>query len=147
MTNADRRISYLNKITDAPGEALSDAEIICRFAQKMGYNGFGYTNSAEIFAEHCSLTEGSHIDISGLSYDILKKKRSVQWPYLKNTTDNGTARFLCAGNKFDKPPTSLPPIAFGWPVNENGPAPGFPICPVIKLRLMRERFLFTPITL
>ena len=34
MTNAERRISYLNKIIDAPGEALPDAEIICRFAQK-----------------------------------------------------------------------------------------------------------------
>ena len=45
MTNADRRISYFNKITCA-GEALPDAEIICRFAQKMGYKGFDYTNSA-----------------------------------------------------------------------------------------------------
>ena len=34
MTNAERRISYLNKVIDAPGEALPDAEIICRFAAK-----------------------------------------------------------------------------------------------------------------
>ena len=40
MTNADRRISYLDKITNAPGEALPDTEIICRFAQKMGFDGF-----------------------------------------------------------------------------------------------------------
>lgn len=32
MTNSERRISYLAKATDAPGEALPDAEIICRFA-------------------------------------------------------------------------------------------------------------------
>jgi ferredoxin-nitrate reductase len=102
MTNADRRISYLNKITEAPGEALPDAEIICRFAKKMGYNGFGYTNSSEIFTEHCALTEGSHIDISGLSYDILKQKGSVQWPYEKNTTGNGTAR-LFINKKFYTP--------------------------------------------
>ena len=102
MTNADRRISYLNKITEAPGKALPDAEIICRFAKKMGYNGFGYTNSSEIFAEHCALTEGSHIDISGLSYDILKQKRSVQWPYEKNTTGNGTER-LFTDRKFYTP--------------------------------------------
>ena len=37
MTNSERRISYLNKIVDPPGEALPDAEIICRFARKMGY--------------------------------------------------------------------------------------------------------------
>ncbi len=102
MTNADRRISYLNKITQAPGEALPDAEIICRFAQKMGYNGFDYTNSGEIYAEHCALTEGTHIDISGLSYDILKLKHTVQWPFPKQTKDNGTAR-LFTDKKFYTP--------------------------------------------
>src|SRR6185436_6532740 len=81
MTNAERRISYLNKIVDAPGEALPDAEIICRFAKKMGYHGFDYRNIAEIYAEHCKLTEGTNIDISGLSHEILKEKSSVQWPY------------------------------------------------------------------
>ena len=33
MTNAERRISYLPKVVDAPGEALPDAEIINRFAE------------------------------------------------------------------------------------------------------------------
>ena len=102
MTNADRRISYLNKITEAPGEALPDAEIICRFAQKMGYNGFGYTKTEEIYAEHCALTEGTNIDISGLNYDILKKKQTVQWPYPKQSTGNGTAR-LFTDKKFYTP--------------------------------------------
>ena len=102
MTNADRRISYLNKITQAPGEALPDVEIICRFAQKMGYSGFGYTNSAEIYAEHCALTEGTHIDISGLSYDILKLKHSVQWPFPKQSKNNGTTR-LFTDKKFYTP--------------------------------------------
>ena len=31
--------------------------------------------TAEIYDEHCRLTEGTNIDISGLSYDILKEKR------------------------------------------------------------------------
>ncbi|WP_462219776.1 molybdopterin-dependent oxidoreductase [Ferruginibacter sp.] len=83
MTNAARYISYLNKITDAPGEALPDAEIICRFAKKMGYHGFDYKKFGEIYAEHAALTAGTNIDISGLSYEILKEKRAVQWPYKK----------------------------------------------------------------
>ena len=74
MTNAERRISYLNKIMDAPGEALPDAEIICRFAKKMGFNGFDFKNAAEIYAEHAALTAGTNIDISGLNYEILKRK-------------------------------------------------------------------------
>jgi len=78
MTNAERRISYLSKVTDAPGETLPDAEIICRFARKMGYPGFDYKNTEEIYLEHCRLTKGTTIDISGLNYGILKQT-TVQW--------------------------------------------------------------------
>jgi ferredoxin-nitrate reductase len=42
MTNSERRISHLQKIVDAPGEARPDAEIICDFAKKMGYHGFDF---------------------------------------------------------------------------------------------------------
>ncbi len=94
MTNAARYISHLAKINEAPGEALPDAEIICRFATKMGYHGFDYKNFAEIYAEHAALTAGTNIDISGLSYEILKEKRSVQWPYTKKINGNGTARLF-----------------------------------------------------
>ncbi|KAA8482869.1 ferredoxin-nitrate reductase [Arcticibacter tournemirensis] len=83
MTNSERRISYLNKIVDAPGEALPDAEIICRFAQKMGYKGFDYRDAAAIYGEHVKLTAKTNIDVSGLNYEILKEKGSVQWPYQK----------------------------------------------------------------
>jgi ferredoxin-nitrate reductase len=104
MTNSERRISYLAKGVEAPGEALPDAEIVCSFAKAMGFHGFDYPGAAEIYAEHCALTEGTNIDISGLSYEILKEKRSVQWPYPKGTTDNGTAR-LFEDKKFYTPST------------------------------------------
>ena len=94
MTNAERRISLLEKITNPPGEALPDAEIICRFATKMGYHGFAYDNVSEIYKEHCALTENTNIDISGLSYDLLKEKRSVQWPYRKSEAGEGTKRLF-----------------------------------------------------
>jgi ferredoxin-nitrate reductase len=84
MTNAERRISYLRKIVDAPGEAVPDAEIICRFAKKMGFHGFDYNSPSEIYDEHVKTTEGTSIDISGLNYEILKEKQSVQWPFIKN---------------------------------------------------------------
>ena len=38
-------------------------------------------------------------------------------------------------------------MALGWPVNEKGPEPGLPICPVNKERFNSETFLSTPITL
>ena len=94
MTNAERRIGHLAKMIDAPGEALPDSEIICRFAKKMKFAGFDFKNAAEIYDEHCASTAGTNIDISGLSYDILKEKRSVQWPYPKGSTGFGTARLF-----------------------------------------------------
>lgn len=102
MTNSERRITYLSKMFDAPGEAMPDAEIICRFAQKMGYHGFDYNGPSEIYDEHCRLTAGSTIDVSGLSYDILKQKRSVQWPYTTGEAGFGTER-LFADKKFYTP--------------------------------------------
>jgi ferredoxin-nitrate reductase len=102
MTNAGRYISLLNKIVDPPGEALPDAEIICRFAKKMGYHGFDYKNPAEIYAEHVALTKGTSIDISDLDYALLKEKRTVQWPYTKEINGHGTAR-LFTDKKFYTP--------------------------------------------
>ena len=102
MTNSERRISYLNKIIDPPGEALPDAEIICRFAQKMGYPGFNYKSSAEIYAEHVKLTAKTKIDVSALSYQTLQEQQSVQWPYKKNTKAGGTQR-LFTDNRFFTP--------------------------------------------
>ncbi|UXP31836.1 molybdopterin-dependent oxidoreductase [Reichenbachiella agarivorans] len=80
MTNSERRISYLPKVVDAPGEALPDNEILMRFARKMGYHGFDFETIQDIYLEHCQLTKGTNIDISGLNYDRLKKEGSVQWP-------------------------------------------------------------------
>jgi ferredoxin-nitrate reductase len=81
MTNSERRISYLPKVVDAPGEALPDSEIICRFARAMGFHGFDYPNTEAIYKEHTRLTAGTSLDVSGLNYDILRAHGSVQWPY------------------------------------------------------------------
>src|SRR3569833_2692754 len=94
MTNSERRISYLNKIVEPPGEALPDSEIICRFAQKMGYKGFDYENAAAIYAEQARLTSKTNIDISGLGHDLIKENGSVQWPYKKKGKAAGTPRLF-----------------------------------------------------
>lgn len=101
MTNSDRRISYLEKAVDPPGEALPDAEILIRFARKMGYAGFSYTSLAEVYAEHCRLTQGTNIDISGLDYETLRQRGTVQWP-VPHRGHPGTPR-LFADRKFYTP--------------------------------------------
>ena len=95
MTNSERRISHLNKIAEAPGEALPDAEILCRFAAKMGFEKeFTYPSMAAIFDEHAALSRDTHVDISGLNYSILKEKGSVQWPYPAGMTGQGMKRLF-----------------------------------------------------
>lgn len=44
----------------------------------------------------------------------------------------------------ESPPVSRPPIAFGCPVSENGPAPGRPMLPVARHRLISARFFSVP---
>ncbi|MEB8346497.1 molybdopterin-dependent oxidoreductase [Flavobacteriaceae bacterium KMM 6898] len=93
MTNSERRISHLPKVIDAPGEALPDAEILWRFAQKMGFSGFDYKSASEVYDEHCLLTKGTEIDISGLSHQRLINEGSFQWPVPHNT-HQGTPRLF-----------------------------------------------------
>ncbi|MEZ0541222.1 molybdopterin-dependent oxidoreductase [Fibrella arboris] len=85
MTNAERRITHLPKLLQAPGEALPDAEIIWRFADKMGFgNAFSYGSVADVYQEYAQLTAGTNIDVTGVNYDLLKARRSVQWPFSAN---------------------------------------------------------------
>ncbi len=93
MTNSERRISHLEKVIEPPGEALPDAEILIRFAKAMGYRGFDFKNTGEIFEEYSRMTAGTNINISGLRYEILQEKNTVQWP-LNNIHSNGTRRLF-----------------------------------------------------
>jgi ferredoxin-nitrate reductase len=126
MTNSERRISYMNKIVDAPGEALPDTEIICRFAKKMGYDGFDFKDLNSVYKEHALLTAGTNIDISGLDYDILKEKKTVQWPYTINEKGSGMAR-LFFDKKFYTPSTKAIIHAVPDAITSEQPNKDFPL--------------------
>jgi ferredoxin-nitrate reductase len=126
MTNSERRVSYLEKIVDPPGEAKPDSEILCLFAKAMGYDGFDYSDQSEIYAEHCRLTKGTNIDITGLSYARLKTQGTFQWPVpaadhpgtarlftdRQFYTDKGKARFM----KLDEPENLSEPLSVDLPL-------------------------------
>ncbi|MFA9195693.1 molybdopterin-dependent oxidoreductase [Flavobacterium sp. FBOR7N2.3] len=80
MTNSERRISYLPKGINAPGEALADIEILTRFAKKMGFSGFNFNTAEEVYKEYCQMTKNTNIDISYLNYNRLKYEGTFQWP-------------------------------------------------------------------
>jgi ferredoxin-nitrate reductase len=101
MTNSERRVSHLSKVMDAPGEALPDVDILCRFANEMGFSGFNYTSVGDIYEEHARLTKGTNLDVSGLTYQYLKEEGTVQWP-VPEKGHKGTPR-LFADHQFFTP--------------------------------------------
>lgn len=101
MTNSERRISYLPKVLQGPKQARADVEILCDFANYMGFRGFNYQSSEEIYREYCQMTKDTRIDISGLNYQRLKSQGSMQWP-VPTPTHPGTPR-LFEDRKFFTP--------------------------------------------
>ena len=126
MTNSERRINYLPKVLDAPGEALPDAEILWRFAQEMGFKGFDYESAAEVYDEYCLMTKGSNIDIAGLSHERLQKEGSFQWP-VPHAEHPGTPRLFTDQNYY----TLSGKVQFNAPQNlynkSEATSPEFPL--------------------
>lgn len=125
MTNSERRISYLPKEIDAPGEARPDVEIFCDFAQRMGFRGFNFNNASEIYDEYASMTKGTNIDVSYLNYERLKNEGTFQWP-VPEYRHKGTPR-LFEDKKFYTPSTkaifNLPSTIENTSVQPNGDYP------------------------
>ena len=87
MTNSERRVTYMPKFAEPPGEALPDWQIIARFAPGDGIQrGLRLSIGKEIFAEYAALTKNTLCDCSGMSYQKLKKS-PLQWPYPEESAD------------------------------------------------------------
>ena len=97
MTNSERRLTFLPKLVDPPGEALPDAVIITRFAREMGWEeAFPSERAADIFDEFAALTAGTACDYSGVSHARLRAEGPLQWPV--PTPDHlGTERLYTDG--------------------------------------------------
>ncbi len=97
MTNSERRLTYMPKLVEPPGEALPDWKIISLFAHAMGHGAhFMYESAEEIFAEFAELTTGAICDVSGASHGRLKTLGPVQWPCPKSDP-GGRARLYIDG--------------------------------------------------
>ncbi|MBI2207527.1 MAG: nitrate reductase [Candidatus Rokubacteria bacterium] len=81
MTSSERRLTYLPKLVDPPGEAWPDTRIFTRFAHEMGWKAsFPYETTAEIFDEFATLTAGTPCDYSGVTHARLRAEGTLQWP-------------------------------------------------------------------
>jgi anaerobic selenocysteine-containing dehydrogenase len=101
MTSSERRLTYVRKLVDPPGEALPDTEIFTRFAAEMGWKAhFPSSSAAEIFDELASLTSGTPCDYAGVSHARLIEDGPHQWGGARLYADgmfptaDGRARFV-----------------------------------------------------
>jgi ferredoxin-nitrate reductase len=100
-TNSERMVSYSPKLFAPPGEALSDWDIVARFARRLGYSGFDYASQAEVWDEFIRVTSGQPCDMGGATSARLRRLESLQWPC--PTTDHpGTLRRYLDG-RFSTP--------------------------------------------
>ncbi|MGE8653131.1 MAG: molybdopterin-dependent oxidoreductase [Acinetobacter gandensis] len=115
VTNSERRISRQRAFLDAPDEAKADWWAIAQVAKKMGFSGFNYINSHEIFIEHGQLSsyenaplaernETSHFryfNLQGLSHltaEEYDELAPIQWPVIdKNQVDADVSRLFQQG--------------------------------------------------
>jgi len=134
-TNLERRISRQRALFTPLGEAKPDWWIISQVAQRMGFAGFGYQSSAEIFREHAALSgfenDAAHglrdFDISAfaaLDQAAFDDLLPIQWPVNAETpagsprlfgdkrffTPNGKARFVAI-----KPRAPINPASHDYP--------------------------------
>ena len=56
VTNSERRISRQRALFAAPGEARADWAIVADVAQRLGFAGFGWANTAAVFREYAAMT-------------------------------------------------------------------------------------------
>ena len=83
FTNAERRINRVRKVM-APKNGLADWEVTQALANAMGA-GWSYEHPCEIMDEIAETTPS----FAGVSYDLLERKGSVQWP-CNDTHPEGT---------------------------------------------------------
>ena len=106
VTNSERCITRQRPFLPSPGDAKADWWIISEVAKRMGYTKqFAYSEAADIFKEHASLSGYENngkrdFDLSGLqelNYTEYNDLKPIQWPVTKDAL-NGTSRLFANGH-------------------------------------------------
>ena len=126
MTNSERRLTYLPKLVEPPGEALPDGVILGRFAREMGFKeAFASDRADEIFNEFAALTAGTRCDCSGVSHARLQAEGPLQWP-VPTAEHPGTPRLYVDG-RFPTPDGRARLVAAEHDPVVEPPDAGFPL--------------------
>jgi assimilatory nitrate reductase catalytic subunit len=102
ICSAEGRVQKINKAVDPPGEAKSDALIVCDLAKKLGKGQyFAFPSTREIYEELRRASRGGIADYYGITWERIERELGVFWPC--PTEDHpGTPR-LFEGGRFYHP--------------------------------------------
>ncbi len=78
--NSERTVSLLQRSVDPIGDARPDWQLIAQVATAMGFEGFEFASSAEVFEEIRGFANPvTGYDLRGITYDRLREG-PMQWP-------------------------------------------------------------------
>jgi assimilatory nitrate reductase catalytic subunit len=81
ICSAEGRVQKINKAVDPPGEAKSDARIICDLAERLGKGRyFEFPSTREIFEELRRASQGGVADYAGITWARVERELGVFWP-------------------------------------------------------------------
>src|SRR5256885_3641987 len=84
FTNADRTVHLCEKAVDPPGDARPDMDIFLDYARRMGFSDrdgaplVKWSTPEEAFEAWKACSRGRPCDYSGISYDLLRARRSEE---------------------------------------------------------------------
>lgn len=102
----ERRSQYMEKVTEPKEEARWDAFILRDLGKTMGFEKYfeKYNTAEDMWSEYISLTEGSDMDLSGATYNRLKKERGLVWPVPSESHPGTYKRFTDGDPLYDALP-------------------------------------------
>jgi assimilatory nitrate reductase catalytic subunit len=94
ICSAEVRVQKINKAVNPPGEARSDALIICDLARKLGRGKcFEFASTKDIFEELRRASQGGIADYYGITWERVEQELGVFWP-CPSTDHPGTPRLF-----------------------------------------------------
>lgn len=101
VTNLEGRVLLRRKTVHSPDGLLSDTDILCELAERLGFGShFRYPSSEAVFDELRLATAGGKADYSGITYRRLEQEGGVFWP-CPSEAHPGTLRLFA--ERFDFP--------------------------------------------
>ncbi|HWQ52227.1 MAG TPA: molybdopterin oxidoreductase family protein [Bryobacteraceae bacterium] len=102
ICSAEGRVQKINKAVDPPGQAKSDALILCDLARKLNKGKyFEFASTKEIFEELRRASQGGVADYYGITWERVEQELGVFWPC--PTLDHPGTRRLFENGRFYHP--------------------------------------------